>query len=176
MQNIPEENNRLEKEESSQSYSPEVISGIESGEKNSMLDSVKKSKNLIQKSLIGSKSFPAEIRNLKDSYVGFYKQSVGSTLKSAKKLVTLHPVDAVKEFATGTMGNLKNVANIVTSPARFAVAGVSNVASTAKSVAKLPFKVAKGLAESPLWVWNKLNKGADRLFSVGQKFQTWNKG
>lgn len=130
-----------------------------------------KSIDTAKQTIIGSKSIPTEIDTLKDSYVDFFKKSVTSNLKAVKELATLHPIKAVKEFAFGTTGNLNNMAKIVTSPSRMAVAGGASVLE----VAKLPFKAAGGVAKSPLWVWDKMKNGTDKLFNIGKRFDAWNK-
>jgi len=129
-----------------------------------------------KQTIIGSKSIPTEISNLKDSYLDFYKQAITSNLKTLGKLATLHPIQAVKEFALGTTGNLKSIANIVTSPSRLAVAGGASVVDLAKKTAKLPFQAAAWVAKSPLGVWGILNRGAGKLSEMEKKFQSWNKG
>jgi len=124
-----------------------------------------------KQTIIGSKSIPTEINTLKDSYIDFYKQTITSNLKALGKLATLHPIQAVKEFASGATGNLRNMANIVTSPSRLAVAGGASVAGLAKKTARLPFKAAAGIAKSPLWVWEKMKNGTGKLFDIGKRFQ-----
>ncbi len=142
--------------------------------KESLLGSIHGAQEAVKNGLVGSKSIPAEWNKLKGSYSDFYKTSIGSTLRATKKLVTLHPVQAVKEFVGGTTGNLANMANIITSPSRFAVAGSAKVVNTAGTVAKLPFKAVKGIANSPFKIWNTLNTGTNKLFGIGSKIKAWN--
>ena len=123
--------------------------------------------------ILGNGSLPDEIKGLGRSYADFYRVNIGSNLKCLRDLVTFHPVRAAKEFAFGTTGNLGNIAKIVASPVRLGYAAGASTAHLGKETAKLPFKAVAGVAKSPLWVWDKMVKGVNKLAQVGNKINTW---
>jgi hypothetical protein len=126
-----------------------------------------------RETILGNGSLPDEIKGLGRSYVNFYKVNVGSNLRCLRDLVTLHPVRAAKEFAFGTTGNLGNMAKIVSSPVRLGYSAGASVANIGKETAKLPFKAAAGVAKSPLWVWEKMVEGVNKLSKIGHSINTW---
>jgi hypothetical protein len=91
-------------------------------------------------------------------------------IRAVSELAASHPVAAVKEYVFGTTGNLGNIGSIVTSPARLATAGVSETLRAGKATVMAPIKVLKA---SPLFVWNKLNAGVDKLFRMGGRANKW---
>jgi len=170
----PKEDAEFRPEESADMMRQKMLAGKDL--KESMINSIEGSKGVIYQKLVGSKSFKTEATELKDAYIGFYKKGLTTTAGALGKLVRGRIVEAFKESGKGIAENCGNLLKIVTSPSRFAVAGASNVADGVKFVAKMPVKAVKGVAKLPFKAVEEISKGIDKMFEVGKKFQTWNKG
>ncbi len=117
-----------------------------------------------RETIIGSGSLKEEISGLGRAYLDVSKQMIVTPPKALWELVRLHPINAARETARGFGDVLGSTVKMATSPSRLAVAGAGKVAKAAKKTAKMPFKLAAGIAKSPFRVWNMLDKGTDKLF------------
>jgi len=170
----PKEDVGFRPEESAEIMRQKMLAG--EGLKESMLNSIHESHGVIHETLVGKKNFRAEAAGLKDAYIGFYKKGLTTTAGTLGELVKGRPVQAFKKCVAGATENFGNLIKIVTSPSRFAVAGASNVADGVKFVAKMPVKAVTGVAKLPFKVIEEVEKGTDKLFEIGKRIQTWNKG
>ena len=117
-----------------------------------------------RETIVGSSSLKEEISGVGRAYLDVTKQMIVTPPKALWELVRLHPVNAAKETAIGLGKVLGSTVKMATSPSRLAVAGAGKATKAAKKTAKIPFKLAAGIAKSPFRVWNALDKGTDRLF------------
>jgi hypothetical protein len=114
-----------------------------------------------------------EIKRLGTDYIGskgIYGSAIKTPLKAAHKLLTLSPLQAVREVAEGAGKTLGNLADIGFAPARIGVAGGEAFINAAKKTASLPAAIAK----SPLKVFGAIQSGIgkfDKYMSAGAPIQ-----
>ncbi len=119
--------------------------------------------------IIGSKHIGPEMVRVGQDYLDLPVNAVKTPLKALKDLVTLHPVKAVKDFASGAGESMGNMVDIVSAPGRLAVAGVYAGGRAVKTVAKLPFQAAAEIIKSPLTAFKLLDKGVGELNKITNK-------
>ena len=117
--------------------------------------------------IVGSGSIKKELATVKNAVIDTPKEAVVTPLKSLDQLVHLHPIDATEELASGAGNVIGNLVKVATSPARLGIAGVSAGAEAVKAVAKMPVKGMEIIVKSPFYVWNTINRGADKIFGLG---------
>lgn len=118
-----------------------------------------------RETIIGSGSMRQEIAKVGDSALNIPLTILGTPLQSLGKLVTLHPVEAVKKMASGASEIIHSTVDLVTSPARLGVAGISGAADIGKGALQLPFKTVDWAVRSPFYAFNTLESGFNRFES-----------
>lgn len=128
--------------------------------KESVTGAIKTAKDTI----IGSGSLVGEITDVGTAYKNAAKNAITTVPAAMLQLVKLHPIEAIKRTAEGFNGTIGDIIKIGTSPSRLTVAGTVGTAKIAKEASKLPLKAAAGVAKSPFFVWDALNRGTDKIF------------
>lgn len=129
---------------------------------------VQKAKNTITE----SRTIMGELKKTIGAITDIPQETIKTPFKSLNQLLHLHPINAVTELANGATNVMGDLFKITSAPARMGAASISTGIKGAKAATKLPFQSAKMIIKSPFYIWNTMERGATKVFDVGESF--WN--
>jgi hypothetical protein len=126
--------------------------------------------------IVGSGEVTTEMKRLGKAYVNAPVSALMTPPKALWQLCKLNGSGALGAISDGIKNTLSATADILTSPTRLAHAGVDAASSAVGYVAKAPLRVAAGVVNSPFYVYDKIDRGADYILkSTTGKLIEWEK-